>query len=54
LTVVSSPEGCQVNLRGHPLYQDVSAVIEVSSDPETTGGLRLALHGKRLLLESIG
>ena len=51
---MSSPKGCQVNLRGHPLNEDVSSVLEVSSDTGTSGGLRLALQGKPLLLQYIG
>jgi hypothetical protein len=48
------PKGCQVNLRGPPLSEDVSAVIEVSSNPESSGGLHLVLQGKRLRLQYIG
>lgn len=52
--MVSSPKDCQVNLRSRPLNEDVSSVLGVSSDPKTSGGLHLALRGKRLLLQDIG
>ena len=51
---MSSPKGCQVNLRSHPLNEEISSMLGESSDSETSGGLRLAIQGERLLLQDIG